>query len=86
MDRTLTRGTVLAAVLAGAAPGCSASAEVERLYLGGWIFLGLIVIALLALVGMIIRYLAAGRRETTASPSAEKLPRPKDSGDPNDWV
>lgn len=83
MDRT--RITVLAAVLAGTT-GCGTSSEIERLYLGGWIFLALIFVALLVLLGLVIRYLAAGRKEAPPTQPVDTLPPPEDTGDPNDWV
>ncbi len=83
MDRTLV--TVLAAVLAGAS-SCSATAEVEQLYIGGWIFLGLIFLALMVLLGLIVRYIAAGRQDAPSQPPVDTLPSPEDTNDPNDWV
>ncbi len=83
MDRT--RITALVAIVAGAA-GCGTTSEVERLYIGGWIFLALIFVALLILLGLIVRYLAAGRRAAPPTRPVDTRPPPEDTGDPNDWV
>ena len=86
MDRTLTIVTVLSAVVAGLTAGCGTSAQVESLYIGGWVFLVLMFVALIALLVLIIRYLADGRKTTPQSPPADRLPPPEDTNDPNDWV
>lgn len=85
MDQTLTRVTVTAATLAGSTTGCGTSAQVESLYIGGWIFLALIFIAMVVLLGLIIRYLAAGRNEAPTTQPSDSLPV-EDTGDPDDWV
>ena len=83
MDRT--RITVLAAVLA-ATSGCGTNSQVEQLYLGGWIFLALIFIALLVLLALIVRYIAGGRKDAPQTRPVDTLPPPEDTGDPNDWL
>ncbi|MFH1531953.1 MAG: hypothetical protein ABIK09_14600 [Pseudomonadota bacterium] len=86
MDRTLIAITVLSTLLMGSTAGCGATREVERLYIGGWVFLALIFIALLVLLGLVIRYLADGRKQAPTTPPRDTLPPPKDTDDPNDWV
>ncbi|MBM4371392.1 MAG: hypothetical protein FJ098_07035 [Deltaproteobacteria bacterium] len=72
-----------------AAAGCGTSPEVERLYVGGWIFLGLIFLALVGLLALIVRYLRAGRRagrEPVRSVPETPAPTPPEGGEPGDWV
>ncbi len=80
----LMRITSLAAVLVGTA-GCGTTREVEQLYIGGWIFLALIFVALLVLLGLIVRYIAGGRKEGPPTEPVDTLPS-EDTGDPDDWV
>jgi len=82
MDRTLTAVTVLSALLAG----CGPTADVERLYIGGWVFLGLIFLALVVLLALVIRYLADGRKQPPSAPLRDPLPPPEAPNAPNDWV
>ena len=82
MDRT--RVTLLAAFLVGTS-GCGVTREVEQLYIGGWIFLALIFIALVVLLALVVRYLAAGRKDTPQQTPVDTI-KVEDTGDPNDWV
>ena len=73
-------------LLAGSASGCGTTAEVEKLYIGGWIFLAFVLISMLILFGLVVRYLAAGRKAPPAERPKDNLPPHEDTGDPNDWV
>jgi len=83
MDRT--RIALLAAVLT-ATTGCGTNTQVEQLYIGGWIFLALIFLALVVLLVLIVRYIAGGRKEAPPTEPVDTLPPTEDTGDPNDWL
>ena len=87
MERPLPILAASFVLLAGSASGCRTTAEVEKLYIGGWIFLAFILVSMLILFGLVVRYLAAGRKAPPPAPPKDSLsPHEEDTGDPNDWV
>ena len=86
MERRLPISAASLVLLAGFTPGCGTSAEVEKLYLGGWVFLAFILVSMLILFGLVVRYLAAGRKAPPTERPKDSLPPHEDTGDPDDWV